>query len=143
MDKQTTIAFILIGAILVLWLYISAPDPKQQLKQNKETTQTTDSIIKNHKDSIVVSKTIPEEIQTEKLNFNNTSIPEEQVVIETQLARFELSNKGATSGSRVAFIHPKTGDIIRIHKPHPHHEIGASALKDIVFHLKDKNFIKL
>jgi len=95
MDKQTTIAFILIGAILVLWLYISAPDPKQQLKQNKETTQTTDSIIKNHKDSIVVSKTIPEEIQTEKLNFNNTSIPEEQVVIETQLARFELSNKGA------------------------------------------------
>ena len=40
MDKQTTIAFILIGAILVLWLYISAPDPKQQPKQNNETTQT-------------------------------------------------------------------------------------------------------
>jgi len=95
MDKQTTIAFILIGAILVLWLYISAPDPKQQPKQNNETVQTTDSISKNYKDSIIVSKTIPEEIETENLNFNKSSIPEEQVIIETQLARFELSNKGA------------------------------------------------
>ena len=95
MDKQTTIAFILIGAILVLWLYISAPDPNKQPKQKNETTQTTNSFKTSPKDSIVESKTIPEEIKNEKLSFGNSNIPEEQIVIETQLARFELSNKGA------------------------------------------------
>jgi YidC/Oxa1 family membrane protein insertase len=95
MDKQTTIAFILIGAILVLWLYISAPDPIQQPKQNNETTQTIDSVKTVSKDSVIDSKTVRDEIKTEKLNFNNSSLPEEQIVIETQLARFELSNKGA------------------------------------------------
>jgi YidC/Oxa1 family membrane protein insertase len=95
MDKQTTIAFILIGAILVLWLYISSPDPNQQPKQKNTTTQTTDSIKSIPKDSIVESKTIPVETQTENLSFSNSKVPEEQIVIETQLARFELSNKGA------------------------------------------------
>ena len=95
MDKQTTIAFILIGAILVLWLYISAPDPNQQPKQKNKTTQTTDSLKSIPKDSIVESKTIPVENETENLSFSNSNVPEEQVVIETQLARFELSNKGA------------------------------------------------
>jgi len=95
MDKQTTIAFILIGAILVLWLYISAPDPNQQPKQKSKTTQTTDSLKSIPKDSVVESKTIPAENETENLSFFNSNVPEEQVVIETQLARFELSNKGA------------------------------------------------
>ena len=95
MDKQTTIAFILIGAILVLWLYISAPDPKQQPKQNNETTQTIDSVKTASKDSFIDSKIIPDEIPKENLSFNNSGLPEEQIVIETQLARFELSNKGA------------------------------------------------
>jgi len=95
MDKQTTIAFILIGAILVLWLYISSPDPNQQPKQKSTTTQTTDSIKSSPQDSIVESKTIPVETQTENLSFSNSNIPEEQIVIETQLARYELSNKGA------------------------------------------------
>lgn len=95
MDKQTTIAFILIGAILVLWLYISAPDPNKQPKQKSETTQTTDSVKTVTKDSLVESKTTPEQTKTETLNIFESTIPEESLVIETQLARFELSNKGA------------------------------------------------
>ncbi|MEO8233197.1 MAG: membrane protein insertase YidC [Ignavibacteriota bacterium] len=95
MDKQTTIAFILIGAILVLWLYISAPDPKQQPKQVDQTSQNKDTVITNSKDSLVEKENIPEEVKTEKANLNKSNIPEETLVIETQLARFELSNKGA------------------------------------------------
>ena len=88
MDKQTTIAFILIGAILVLWLYISSPDPKQQQpKEKNKTEQTNDSVDTISKDSILESKTISEEINTESLTLNNPSIPEEQIIIETQLAR--------------------------------------------------------
>lgn len=96
MDKQTTIAFILIGAILVLWLYISSPDPKQQQpKEKNKTAQTNDSVDTISKDSILESKTLSEEINTQSLTLNNSSIPEEQIIIETQLARVELSNKGA------------------------------------------------
>jgi YidC/Oxa1 family membrane protein insertase len=96
MDKQTTIAFILIGAILVLWLYISSPDPKQQQPQEKNTTsQTKDSVITESQDSLLKSKKIPEEINTESLAFSNSNVPEELIIVETQLTRVELSNKGA------------------------------------------------
>ena len=94
MDKQTTIAFILIGAILVLWLYISAPDPKQQPKQKSQTTQTQDTIDSVPKDSIVLPKKSTVEEKSEKPAFINSDTPEEFIVIETQLARIELSNKG-------------------------------------------------
>ncbi len=95
MDKQTTIAFILIGAILVLWLYISAPDPKQQSKQVNQTTQSKDTSTTGSKDSIVDKQIFPEEIKTENTEVKYSNEPEETLVIETQLARFELSNKGA------------------------------------------------
>ena len=95
MDKQTTIAFILIGAILVLWLYISAPDPNQLPKPKTETTQTTDTVNIIAKDSITEPKTFVEENKNGKLDFGSSNIPEERVIIETELARFELSNKGA------------------------------------------------
>lgn len=95
MDKQTTIAFILIGAILVLWLYISAPDPKQQPKQVDQTAQNKDTVTSSSKDSVVEKEIVPEEVKTEIANLNKSNIPEETLVIETQLARFELSNKGA------------------------------------------------
>ena len=35
-----------------------------------------------------------EEIDTEQMSFGNSNQPEEQIVIETQLARFALSTKG-------------------------------------------------
>jgi hypothetical protein len=54
---------------------------------------------------------------------------------------FELSNKGATSGSRVAFINKKTKDVIRVHKPHPQKEVNISALKEVRDILKEKNYI--
>ena len=38
MDKQTTIAFVLIGIILVVWLYYSAPDPQVQDFRPIDTT---------------------------------------------------------------------------------------------------------
>ena len=95
MDKQTTIAFILIGAILVLWLYISAPDPKQQTKSKDKTTEVKDSTTTTAADtnSIVTSPT--KETQKEISDFPNQNVPEEYIYIETQFARFELSNKGA------------------------------------------------
>jgi YidC/Oxa1 family membrane protein insertase len=95
MDKQTTIAFILIGAILVLWLYITAPDPSQQPKPKQDTTQAADTIINSTKDSLSVnlSKQENKDVVLTQQAVQD-SIPESITVIETELARFELSNKG-------------------------------------------------
>lgn len=95
MDKQTTIAFILIGAILVLWLYITAPDPNQQKKPKSSSTQLSDTLKDNSTDTISVQQpreTINNDVLVKKIKQD--SIPEVITVIETELARVELSNKG-------------------------------------------------
>lgn len=54
---------------------------------------------------------------------------------------FESFNKGATSGSRVAFINKANKHIIRLHKPHPKNEMGIGTLKSVVANLKDFGYI--
>ncbi len=95
MDKQTTIAFVLIGAILILWMYISAPDPNQQPKKKENTTQTTNQADNKTVKTDSLSETaVDNKEQTVRQN-NLPQTPEESIYIETELARFELSNKGA------------------------------------------------
>jgi hypothetical protein len=81
----------------------------------------------------------------EKLISRLLSLPKDFTFDElsTLLRRlgFDVSNKGATSGSRVAFINKKTKDVIRVHKPHPNKEVGISALRDVLQTLKERNFI--
>ena len=38
MDKQSTIAFILIGVILVFWLYLNSPQPTVNQPQKADST---------------------------------------------------------------------------------------------------------
>jgi predicted RNA binding protein YcfA (HicA-like mRNA interferase family) len=81
----------------------------------------------------------------EKLISRLLSLPKDFTFDElsTLLRRlgFDASNKGATSGSRVAFTHKETETLILVHKPHPRKEIRISALKEVLRILKEKNFI--
>ena len=81
----------------------------------------------------------------EKLKKRLLSVPSDFTVDELTalLGRmgFRLSNKGSTSGSRVAYVNEETKDIIRIHKPHPRKELGKATLKDVISILKDKNYL--
>ena len=52
------------------------------------------------------------------------------------------SNKGATSGSRVKFYHPKTKAVLLIHKPHPGDEMVKAAVDSVVRFLKGKGQLK-
>jgi len=45
-------------------------------------------------------------------------------------------NKGKTSGSRVAFYHADSKDIIRIHKPHPGNELKSYVIETVIEKLK-------
>lgn len=63
--------------------------------------------------------------------------------LKTLLGRlgFEQTNKGKTSGSRVAFLHKEKKAIVRIHKPHPNSELPKAALKEVVATLEEYNMI--
>ena len=43
MEKQTTLAFVLIGAILMVWLYLNTPNTPPVKQKKQETTQQADS----------------------------------------------------------------------------------------------------
>ena len=63
--------------------------------------------------------------------------------LETLLAGFgfRLSNSGNTSGSAVRFINSETGQILRLHKPHPSPEIKRYLIKYIIDELKQGGYI--
>ncbi len=63
--------------------------------------------------------------------------------LEYLMGQFGYREKktGKTSGSRLAYINPKTKHIIRIHKPHPGNELKMYIKKYIILELKKEGFI--
>lgn len=97
MDKQTTIAFILIGAILVLWLYISAPPPKQPAKEKEKTSLVEDSLKNTAKDTITAKNNLQSTKDTATIvsSVDTSSEKETFLNIQTDLVNVEFSNRGA------------------------------------------------
>jgi predicted RNA binding protein YcfA (HicA-like mRNA interferase family) len=48
---------------------------------------------------------------------------------------------GKTAGSRVAFFHEKSGNVMRLHKPHPANVLKRYQLDDIERELRRKGFL--
>lgn len=97
MDKQTTLAFILIGAILLIWLYISAPDPSQA--PPRQQTQDTTDIAKEQEEKLIDDSASTEQDEsilqeTDQSLFAVKDKPEEMVRIENDVAVFEFSTTG-------------------------------------------------
>ncbi|MBU1098005.1 MAG: membrane protein insertase YidC [Bacteroidetes bacterium] len=96
MDKQTTVAFLLIGLVLVVWLYFNAPQPPEQNNLPADTT-----LVEKNKDTLDAiesekEKTLPQEqIKDSSSIFNRSDNPTEIITIESDLVRLELTNKGA------------------------------------------------
>lgn len=92
MDKQSTLAFILIGLILVVWLYFNSPQPVPPTQQQTDTTVV-------YKDTVVQKQEVQKPIQPEAVQettpFGNIAQEEKVVTIETDLAKIELTSKGA------------------------------------------------
>ncbi len=104
MDKQTTIAFILIGALLVVWLYINSPSPDEI--QNKQTTDTTlvakDTAapkIEENKPAAKPADTLSVKEDREADNYGKYFTPAEGsgeiITLENDLVKMEFSTKGA------------------------------------------------
>lgn len=93
MDKNTSIAFILIGVILVTWLYFNSPAPQPPQKKKSQTTAV------ENKDSVAAKEPAKQKVevksQDELIPLGAKILPEKIITIETDLAKIELTSRGA------------------------------------------------
>ena len=99
MDRQSTIAFILIGVILVFWLYLNSPDPQTIQPSDQDTTLVNKPA---ETEPAPAENKLEEAFEDEKpvtdFEINTASvsdIPERIITIETDLSLIELTTKGA------------------------------------------------
>ena len=76
-----------------------------------------------------------------KLLNRNTTITYQEISYLLGKLGYTESQKGKTSGSRVAFINGEDKHIIRLHKPHPGNELKSYVKREIISELKDKKLI--
>lgn len=98
MDKQTTLAFVLIGILLVVWLYINSPEPTENVPQQVDTVKVTEDETPESPLKEVPKASTPlqqQAAQEDTSDIFQTPTQEEQIItIDTDLARIELTNKG-------------------------------------------------
>ena len=96
MDKQTTAAFILIGVILVVWLYMNSPEPQPPGQNIPDSSRVdkTDPVIKDLEPELKEpASTTPAIADTGAFAAGNQE--EKIITIENDLVKLELTSKGA------------------------------------------------
>jgi len=100
MDRNTTIGFILIGVILMVWLYFNSNPNADQQKDNQAKTEQQQQQQKA-KDAAAEEQKKVQDAATAKKNelrdslFTSTDNNEKIITLETDLAKIELTSKGA------------------------------------------------
>jgi YidC/Oxa1 family membrane protein insertase len=94
MDKQTTLAFVFIGIILVVWLYMNAPEPQPQ-----QPSQTDTTLVESRDTVEIKREAVQPETKTPTpiLNVPDTltvKVEERIITVETDLVRMEFSTRG-------------------------------------------------
>ena len=95
MEKQTTLAFVLIGAILMVWLYLNTPNTPPAKQKKQETTQQADSQKVNEIKKEEITE-LPAKNDSVSLGsfFSSAVLPEKTIIIENDETVIELSTKG-------------------------------------------------
>lgn len=96
MEKQQTFAFILIGIILVVWLYFNSPQPPVQTPDTQDTTIVHESAAET---TVVKNDPVPEpdnfSAVSDSVTPGQSFKKEEIITVETDLVRAEFTTKGA------------------------------------------------
>lgn len=106
MDKQTTLAFVLIGAILIIWLYFSSPEPqKQAIKRSGDTTLVNkDNSSNQAANKSAQNPTDQQQATAPKVQSDTSALgkaftkdqqKEQIITIENSLVKLELTSDGA------------------------------------------------
>ncbi|KAF0143079.1 MAG: preprotein translocase subunit YidC [Stygiobacter sp.] len=88
MDRNSTFAFLLIGVILVVWLYWNSPAPEPP------KTKPTTALEQKDTAKTVAPVAVEEKKQEDVSPFGPANQAEKVITIETELSRIELTNKG-------------------------------------------------
>lgn len=97
MDRNTALAFVLIGLILMVWLWTNSPNPNQLPPKKQDTTERVDSLQIEKKQQEPVAKE-PTTVQVDTLGqyFSKAQTGKGQIVtIENDLFTAELTSTGA------------------------------------------------
>lgn len=95
MDRNSVLAFILIGLVLMLWLWYNTPDPSKMPKKPQDTTHTQQTKPTEQKISEEKAKASEEIIDTLGVYFSNVERGKNQITtIETPLLKVELNSTG-------------------------------------------------
>ena len=100
MDKNTTIAFVLIGAILVIWLFMNTPEQTEKTKTSQDTTTVVEQKPEEQTGPVKEeTKTTPPTLEQKKEPSHGMFSSQETdsgriITIETDLAIYEMSTKG-------------------------------------------------
>lgn len=101
MDRNTTIAFILISAILIVWLFMNSPQPPVTSEQIADTTklaqEVTEKELKNTKKELEGTQE-EYKLQTDSLMYGKYFSPVEKeeriITVENDLVKMEFSTRG-------------------------------------------------
>ena len=100
MDRNTTIAFILIGAILVIWLFINTPEKTETTKTSRDSISVIDKQPEQKPNIVEEEKKLTSAIEnhngsTDLGIFSSQKKDSGRIItVETDLAIYELSTKG-------------------------------------------------
>ena len=100
MDRQTTLAFVLIGIVLVVWLYLTAPKP--EIENNQQTDSTTvvidtlkKPVLKSNQDVNLKPEKPDTSLNNRFINQNSKEDTNEEITtVENDVFIIEFSNKG-------------------------------------------------
>ncbi len=97
MDRNTTVAFVLIGLILMVWLYFQspAPQPQKQAPAAKDTLVVEKHETKQPEPQQAVKEQKEEVSENYFASFDSTAAKEKVFYIENDKAYIELTSKGA------------------------------------------------
>mgnify|MGYP001032093576 CR=1 FL=1 len=101
MDRNTVLAFILIGLVLMLWLWYNTPDPSTIQKMSQDTTQVQTSpkketeAITSKSESISKQEGEKEFVDTLGVYFSNIELGKNRyLTVETPLYKVEINSTG-------------------------------------------------
>ena len=100
MDRNTIIAFVLISAILIVWLFVNSPEPPAPTKTAIDTTAVSTDLVKEKPKERTKSTTTPVAIgqASDSLSFGifftAPKGQEEIITMENDLVKMELSTRG-------------------------------------------------
>ena len=94
MDRNTVIGFVLLAALLFLYLFLSTKS-SQDLQQQKKREQDSLALIKKTNDSIGLKDTVSKAIAIDTTGLKNATSGTEQLsVVENEVLKITFTNKG-------------------------------------------------